>query len=90
MDLQTKLIFQPKVTSYINKDACRCDDYIILPKTTPLNDVIKRCFEEHCYGFARGSNVQGNGKFYIRSPHKINLQTRLINKRNITFFILEY
>ncbi len=84
-------IIQPKVTMYINKDACRRDDYIVLPKTTPLEQVIKRCFEERCYGFSRSSLIQGKGKFYIRSPHKTSerLKNKLIDKKNITFFILD-
>jgi hypothetical protein len=85
-------VIQPKVSCYQNKDACRRDDYIILPKQTALCDVIERCFREGCYGFARGSNVQGKGQFYIRSLHKTNnlLKTKLIDRDNITFFILEY
>ena len=83
-------VIQPQVTKYMNTDACRRDDYIVLPKTTPLNEVIDRCFKENCFGFARGSNIQGNGKFYIRSPHKttILLQSKLIDKPGVSYFIL--
>ena len=85
-------VIQPKVTCYTNKDACRCDDYIVLPKTTPLEEVIKICFESKCYGFSRGSNIQGNGKFYIRSAHKTTnmLVTKIKDQKNVSFFILTY
>ena len=87
-----EIVINPKVIFYKDTDACRCDNYIVLPKTTPLNEVIKRCFDERCYGFARGSNTQGNGKFYIRSPHKNTtlLKTKLKTLNNVSFFILEY
>ena len=80
---------EPKVTTHLNTDDCRRDDYIILPKTTDLNEV---CIEAGSHGFARSSNTQGRGKFYIRSPHKTVdlLYTKLINYKNVTFFIVEY
>lgn len=82
---------QPKVTEFKDTDACRCDDYIVLPRETPLKVVIETAFNQNCHGFARGSNIQGNGKFYIRSPHKTSdlLKTKLKPKRNVSFFILE-
>ena len=69
-------VVQPKVTEYKDTDACRCDDYIVLPRETPLNVVI----ETAC-----------NGKFYIRSPHKTSelLKTKLKQQPNVSFFILE-
>lgn len=84
------MIIQPKVTMYNNMDACRGDNYIVLPKTTELWQVIKRCFEENCSGFCRGSNIHGNGQFYIRSPDKNNiiLESKLIDYPGVTFFIL--
>ena len=83
---------EPKVTAYLNTDAMRCDDYIVLPKTTDLNEVIRVCVEAGCHGFARGSNTQGRGQFYIRSPHRTVdlLNTKLFHKKNVSFFIVEY
>ena len=40
------IVINPKIIFYKDTDACRCDNYIVLPKTTPLNEVIKRCFDE--------------------------------------------
>jgi hypothetical protein len=84
-------VVQPKVTEYKDTDACRCDDYIVLPRETPLNIVIETAFKQNCHGFSRGSNTQGNGKFYIRSPHKTSelLKTKLKQQPNVSFFILE-
>ncbi len=86
------VIIKPKVFFYKNCDSCRTDDYIVLPKETPLDEVIDICFKEKCYGFARGSNTQGKGKFYIRSPHKNTqyIKQRIKIKDNVSFFILEY
>ena len=83
---------EPKVTAYLNTDACRRDDFIVLPKTTDLNEVIRVCVVAGSHGFARSSNTQGRGKFYIRSPHKTVdlLNTKLINYQNVSFFIVEY
>ena len=85
------MIIQPKVTMYNDKNACHGDDYIVLPKTTLLKDVIQRCFEEGCYGFCRGSNTQGNGQFYIRSPNKNAelLKNKLNDYDGVSFFIVE-
>ena len=87
-----RVVIQPKVTMYLNTDACRCDDFIVLPKTTELKDVIQRCIDAGCYGFSRGSNTQGRGKFYIRSPHKTTtlLNAKLLPNQNVSFFVLEY
>ena len=84
-------VVQPKVTEYEDTDACREDNYIVLPRETPLNVVIETAFKQNCHGFARGSNTQGKGKFYIRSPHKTSelLKTKLKQQPNVSFFILE-
>ena len=82
-------ISQPKVTMYLNTDACRCDNYIVLPKTTDLKEVVRICVEAGCHGFARGSNTQGKGKFYIRSPHKTFDLLQTIDYKNVSFFIVE-
>lgn len=84
-------VIQPKVTEYKDTDACRGDNYIILPPETPLHIVIETAFKQNCYGFARGSNTQGRGQFYIRSTHKTSelLKTKLIPWKNTSFFILE-
>lgn len=84
--------YQPLVISYNNYDACKCDNYITLPKETPISVVINTCFEAGCHGFARGSNVSGRGKYYIRSPkHSYqHLKSKLTPYENITFFTLSY
>jgi hypothetical protein len=84
-------VVQPKVTEYKDTDACRGDNYIVLPPETPLNVVIETAFKQNCHGFARGSNTQGKGQFYIRSPHKTSelLKTKLIPRPTVSFFILE-
>jgi len=84
-------VVQPKVTEYKDTDACREDNYIVLPRETPLNVVIETAFKQNCHGFSRGSNTQGKGKFYIRSPHKTPelLKTKLKQQPNVSFFILE-
>lgn len=83
---------EPIVTEYNDTDAMRCDDYIVLPKTTNLSEVIRVCVEAGSHGFARGSNTQGRGQFYIRSPHRTVdlLNTKLFHKKNVSFFIVEY
>ena len=84
-------VVQPKVTEYKDTDACRCDDYIVLPRETPLHIVIETAFKQNCHGFARGSNTQGRGQFYIRSPDKSSdlLKNKIKLHQNTSFFILE-
>ena len=82
------LVLQPKVTMYTDTDASRASDYIVLPKTTPLNEVIDRCFREGSYGFSRSSVHDGCGKYYIRPPHKSTFELK--EYKGISFFVLEY
>jgi len=87
-------VLQPKVTEYINCNAYTGDNYIVLPKETPLHEVIQIAFESKCNGFARSSNEDLSGKYYIRSPDKTvdNIVYRLDNNLKsvgINFYLLE-
>ena len=88
-------IIQPKVTEYSNCNAYTGDNYIVLPKETRLHEVIQIAFESNCYGFARSSNDDLSGKYYIRSPDKTvdNIIYRLDNNLKsvgVNFYLLEY
>ncbi len=79
------------VIQYINTDSHRCDDYEVHSKTTPIEVVIKRCRELGCYGFTRGSNHEGRGKYYIRSPKHTadNLKAHMKPYKNVSLFVLK-
>ena len=88
-------IIQPKVTEYQNCNAYTGDNYIVLPKETKLHEVIQITFESGCKGFARSSNDDLSGKYYIRSPDKTvdNIIYRLDNNLKtvgVNFYLLEY
>lgn len=88
-------IIQPKVTEYINCNVYSGDNYIVLPKETLISEVIQIAFESNCYGFARSSNDELSGKYYIRSPDKVSkdMSERLdTNKeiKGVNFYVLEY
>ena len=83
---------EPIVTEYNDTDAFRNDNYIVLLRTTDLAEVIRICVEAGSHGFARHSNTQGRGQFYIRSPCRTIdlLNTKLSYHKNTSFFIVEY
>ena len=88
-------ILQPKVTEYTNVNSYSGDNYIVLPKETLLSDVISIAFESGCHGFARSSNDDLSGKYYIRSPDKTvdNIIFRLDNNlmtNGVNFYVLEF
>jgi len=88
-------ITQPKVTEYTNCNAYSGDNYRVLPKETPLTEVIQIAFEAGCRGFARSSNEDLSGKYYIRSPDKTvdNIIYRLDNNLitvGVNFYLLEF
>jgi hypothetical protein len=87
-------VIQPKVTEYFNSNVYSGDNYLVLPRETPIHEVIQIAFESGCYGFARSSNDSLCGKYYIRSPDK--LATDMIEKLNsnkeskgVNFYVLE-
>ena len=87
-------VIQPKVTEYSNQNVYSGDNYLVLPRETPIHEVIQIAFESGCYGFARSSNDSLCGKYYIRSPDKLapDMVERLaLNKeaKGVNFYVLE-
>jgi hypothetical protein len=87
-------IIQPRVTEYTNANVYSGDNYLILPKNTPIHEVIQIAFESGCHGFARSSNDPECGKYYIRSPDKLaaDMITRLNTNaeyKGVNFYVLE-
>jgi len=90
-----KIIIQPKVTEYVNCNVYSGDNYITLPKETKVHEVIQIAFESNCQGFARSSNDDLSGKYYIRSPDKLaqDMIERLESNKEskgVNFYVLEY
>ena len=80
----------PSYTAHDAMDACRCDDYFVLPRDTPIEAVVHKCYELGCHGFSRNSRITGRGKFYIRSPSKSveHLEGKMRPASCTTFYIV--